>query len=136
VNCRVCGRPLTDRTSRMFHIGPECRSRLSDAQLAASLRAAKQEAAPGYIPPTRPPSAEARVNNADARAKAAAPDPDRVCHRHGGIEGACPQCRREADPNQAAARIIYDVQRERALLRDAAYERWLAARPAVQLELA
>lgn len=135
MNCRVCGRTLTDRTSRMFRIGPECRTGLSDAQLAAALRAAKAEAAPGYIPQARPPSAEAISNNADARTKAAAPAPDRTCQRHGGIEGACPLCRRENDPNQAAARIIHDVQRERALMRDAAYERWLAARPAEQLEL-
>jgi hypothetical protein len=127
--CRNCGRPLTDPASRAFRYGPECRKGMTPKQLDAALRQALAERDPAYVPPERPPSAEARWNNAAARAAAAplqpAPAPAartpfaspgaQLCAGgHGGIEGACAQCRRENDPNQAAARIIAEIKAERA----------------------
>jgi hypothetical protein len=95
---------------------------MTPAQLREALARAAAEADPGYIPPERPPSVLARINNAAARAAAAPPAPARLCGGgHGGVEGACPQCRREADPAQAAARIIAEIQAERAAERD---RRW------------
>jgi uncharacterized protein DUF6011 len=126
--CRLCGRPLTDATSRAFRIGPECRRDMTPDQLRASLQVAKEEAAPGYIPPDRPASPQARHNNAQARAVVeTASTPQRATCVHGGMPGACPTCRYEADPNNAAARIIREIQGERIAARDAAWRAWHAA---------
>lgn len=132
-SCRECGRPLSDATSRAFRIGPECRRGLSPEQLHAALRQAVAEADPGYIPPQRPASVRARRTSATARAIVAeASAPARVTCDHGGLPGRCPMCRREADPEQAADRIIAEVQADRRDARAAAYRR---ARGADQLAL-
>lgn len=128
MKCRECGRPLTDATSRAFRIGPECRKGMTPGQLRASLQVAKEEAAPGYIPPDRPASPEGRHNNAQARAVIeTASTPQRATCDHGGMPGACPTCRYEADPRNAAARIIREIQQERIAARDAAWRAWHAA---------
>ncbi len=105
--CRLCGRPLTDATSRAFRIGPECRKGLTPEQLRASLQVAKQEADPFHVPEPRPASMQARINNHNARA-AVTPEAVQLC-RHENRAGACPDCRREADPHRAAERILCDV---------------------------
>ena len=153
-SCRECGKPLTDRISRLFGYGPDCRRQMTDAQLTAAMRQTAAEAAPGYIPPDRPASPQARHNTAQARhaatpprapsprdeppadihaemAAADAADDTRmapaVCARHGGLVGACPQCRHEADPTRAAKRIIAEIKAERRAASDAAYLAYQAA---------
>ena len=125
--CRVCGRQLTDATSRAFGIGPECRRGMTAEQLRAALLDRARQDDPFRIPGDRPPSPVARRNNAIARAiiaQARAPESAR-CH-HGGTPGACPECRREADPTRAAERIIREIRAERRAARDAAYRARLA----------
>lgn len=122
-SCRMCKRPLRDRTSRLFGVGPDCRRGMTDAQLRDALALTKAEADPAYIPPERPPSPQARHNNATARAvieRAVRPE-TATCH-HDGIPGRCPQCRAEADPWRAARRIIGEIKAARLAVRDAAYE--------------
>lgn len=115
--CRTCGRPLTNSTSRRFGIGPCCRSGMSANELADALT--RQH--PGHIPPERRPSTTARLNNHHARQAARTPGTQETCARHGGIVGVCPNCREENDPLRAAARIVYDIRRERRILRDAGH---------------
>jgi hypothetical protein len=115
VTCRECGLELTDPVSRAFRLGSEHRKGKTPKQLDEALRLTLAEKDPGYIPPERPTSTQARWNNHTARAAATAPAADQLCDGgHGGIKGACPQCRAENDPNQAAARIIREIRRERA----------------------
>lgn len=113
--CRACGRPITNLVSRRFGYGICCRSGMSDAELAEALAQNR----PDYIPPERRPSTTARLNNQAARAAARAPTAEQVCARHGGIIGRCPNCADEDDDRKAAARILFDIRRERKILRDA-----------------
>lgn len=127
VHCSKCDEELTDRTSRMFGIGPVCRGRMSPAELAQALRERQERAKPGYIPPQRPASPQARLNNAEARLAAERPGGRAGLCGHGGVVGACPKCRQADDPAQAAARIIAEIQRER---REERERQWRAARHA------
>lgn len=102
--CRECGRELTDRVSRMYRVGPDCRREMSGEQLAAALKQTKAEAQPGYIPPARKPSIDAQLTNRAARAVAAQAEAPIVCDAHGGVLGQCPLCIAEA--KAPAARII------------------------------
>jgi len=112
--CRECGRDLTDPVSLRYRIGPDCRQGMTPEQLLAALKLTKAEADPGYIPPTRPPSAQARHNHAAVQAVVQQADAPPTCQAHGGILGQCPLCRHEqANP---AARIIREI---RALGHDA-----------------
>lgn len=86
---------------------------------AEELAEALAQNRPDYIPPERRPSTTARLNNHQARAAARVPTTEQVCTRHGGIVGVCPNCRDENDDQKAAARILYDIRRERRILRDA-----------------
>lgn len=113
--CRQCGEPLTNAVSRRFGIGPICRGRMTDEELTEALAAQR----PDYIPPERRPSTTARLNNHHARAAAQAPTPDQICARHGGLAHRCAHCREENDPARMAARILYDIRRERKIMRDA-----------------
>lgn len=119
--CRICGKPLLTLEARKRRVGSECWSRLTPAQQAKALALAAREADPHYIPPTRRPSAVALANRAAVRAAVQAPTQEAVCDRHGGVVGRCAQCRREADPHQAAARIIWEIQQERAAAREQAW---------------
>ena len=126
--CRECGKPLTDRISKLFGVGPDCRRTMTDTQLQAAMRQTRAEADPGYIPPDRPASLRARRNNAQARATVArAQEPAKATCVHGGKPGACPMCRRDNDPWRAAERIIAEIQQERCAARDAAWRAWQAA---------
>jgi hypothetical protein len=140
MNCRDCGRPLTDGVSRRFGIGPDCRSGMSGEELRTAAALVKEMAQPGYIPPAKPVSMEARWTNADARATVEAAAARNVCERHGGLAGACPLCRQEEDPAYGVARVIAEIQAERLAARDAAYTAAKTARvrtlhPPVQLAL-
>jgi hypothetical protein len=86
---------------------------MTPRQLDEALRQALAEKDPGYIPPERPASPQARQNNTTAQQAATAPTQAALC-QHDGIQSACPQCRRDNDPTQAAARIITEIRRERA----------------------
>lgn len=128
MNCRECGRPLHDRISKLFRVGSDCRKGMTNEQLRAAMAQTRAEAAPGYIPPTRPASPRAQRTNAVARAVIEqAQQPARATCVHGGMPGACPDCRYEADPANAAARIIREIQTERRTARDAAYRTHQAA---------
>ncbi len=105
--CRDCGQPLTDRTSRLFRLGPDCRTGRTDQELADALRLTMEESQPGYIPPQRPPTAQARANHAAVAAivdQATAPT---LCV-HDGIVGKCPDCVYEA--KYPAARIVREIR--------------------------
>lgn len=117
--CRVCGRGLSDLESRKRGVGPDCWANLTPQQQTHYLVLAAQAADPARIPPVRRPSAQALANNAAARAATRAVSRGRVCERHGGLIGACPQCRREANPDKAAARIIAEIRAEREQARRA-----------------
>lgn len=120
--CRLCGTPVATLEARRRRVGSECWSRLTPEQKERALALAAREADPHYVPPARRPSAVALANRAAVRAAVQAPAPEAVCARHGGVVGRCPQCRREADPTQAAARIIWEIQQERAAAREAAWQ--------------
>lgn len=106
--CRICRRPLTDVVSRHRRVGPDCWARLSAAQQAKALALAAAERDPFQNPLTRPPSATARLNNANAR-RAVQPGEGQLCH-HENVVGRCPECRREADPTRAAERILREIR--------------------------
>ena len=151
--CRRCGAELRDRFSRMLGYGPCCRKHMNPDQLADALLRNR----PGYVPPATPRSAspQARRNRSEV-ARVTAPlalaerepagrrmqaspapvaepveetEPRATCSAHGGIAGACPQCRREAA--EPAARIIAATLRrpmaERLVAERAASRRLLAA---------
>lgn len=120
--CRICRQILRDPLSRFRRVGPDCWGRLTPEERERALELAAKERDPHYVPPARRPSAEARANHAEVRTLTAQPADEQVCDRHGGVVGRCPQCRREADPTQAAARIIFDIQQERAAAREQAWQ--------------
>jgi hypothetical protein len=112
--CRLCRRPLTDKVARMRRIGPDCWADLTPEERAEYLELAIAERRPGYIPPDRPASPDARQNTAAVRqAVAAAQNPTGHGCEHGAREGRCALCRRDQDADQAATRIIRLVRAER-----------------------
>lgn len=125
--CRSCGRELTDAVSRRFRVGPDCRKGMTGEQLRAAADLTKEEAKPGYIPPTRQLTIEARMTNAIARRTAEQAAAPQVCEAHGGLIGKCPMCRTPNDAAHAAvmlaeavARVIAKVRDERRAARDGA----------------
>lgn len=127
MKCRECDRPIHDRISKLFRVGSDCRKRMTPAQLRAAMEQTRNENDPAFIPPERPASPRAQRTNAVARATIAlAQEPARAMCVHDGIRGACPGCRYEADPRNAAARIIREVQGERRAAREHAYRTWQA----------
>jgi hypothetical protein len=130
VRCRKCGEELHDPASKARKIGSTCWSRLTRAQKLEMLALAAAEDKPGYIPPTRPASAQARRNHAELQhvvaplnvypdypgrqQEADQQDPAKstiLCAPHGGVLGSCALCRRDNDPKLIADRIIAAVQR-------------------------
>lgn len=107
-SCRACGRELNDPLSLRYRLGSECRSKMTGEQLRHALELTTAEKQPGYIPPQKPASVDAQLNNRAARTvveQATAPE---VCAAHGGIVGKCPDCRYEV--LNPAARIIREVK--------------------------
>jgi hypothetical protein len=124
--CRECGRELTDAVSRRFRTGPDCRKGMTGEQLRAAADLTKEEAKPGYIPPTRQLTIDARMTNAAARRTVQQATTPEVCE-HGSLPGRCPMCRRPNDTAHAAAmlaesvaRVIARVRAERRAARDGA----------------
>lgn len=129
--CRRCGAELTDRFSRKLGYGPECRKDLTPEQIADAVRRNQ----PGYVPraePPRPASVQARINRSEALT---AVDQVVECDcGSGAVAGRCPECRaEERDPMGVLAkrvqRVIERVRAQRAAVRDARYQAWLAAHP-------
>lgn len=118
--CRNCGKPLTDAVSRRFRIGPDCRKGMTGDQLRTAADLTKEEAKPGYIPPTRHATTEARMTNAAARHVVQQATTPGTCKPHGGLIGQCPLCKRDGDPTQIADRVIREIQAERRAARDGA----------------
>lgn len=106
--CRDCGQPLTDRTSLLFRLGPDCRGEMTDEQLRQAMELTRAERRPDYIPPQKPPSVQARQNHAAVRAVVAEADAPPTCKAHGGVLGQCPQCRHEQ--LNPAARITREIR--------------------------
>jgi hypothetical protein len=136
--CSICGKDLTDRMSRRYGIGPDCRARMTAAELADAIRANQ----PGYVPraqPPRPASVQARANRSEALA---AVDEVVECGcGSGALAGRCPECRAEqTDPMgvlaKRVARVIERIRAERTAERDARYEAWLAEHPPEPEQLA
>jgi hypothetical protein len=130
--CRNCGRALSDRLSLRYRLGSDCRSGMTGEQLREALALTarerdlvREQAQPGYIPPARPASIAARATNAEARQVAAGRP---LCAEHGGLLGACAQCRAEADPAYGVRRVIREIRAERSADRNAAYAAALAQR--------
>jgi serine/threonine protein kinase HipA of HipAB toxin-antitoxin module len=128
-HCRKCGEELHDPASKARKIGSTCWSRLTRAQKLEMLALAAAEAKPGYIPPTRPASPQARANRADALTAI-----DQVVEcgcGSGALAGRCPECRAEqTDPMgvlaKRVARVIARIRATRTEERDARYYAWLA----------
>ncbi|WUI00230.1 hypothetical protein OHR68_43310 [Spirillospora sp. NBC_00431] len=119
--CMRCGKAL--HASREWFIGDDCADRIGPARVEVLRRYAEHAANPFAVPATlRPLSAEGRRNNANAHA--ALVGAAQLCHHENRI-GACGDCRREADPNRAAERIL-------RLVRAQPYEQRRAERRAVQ----
>lgn len=104
--CRRCGRALKDVASRYRRVGPECWSKLTAPEQAEALEQAKAERDPFHIPEQASPSAQALLNRLNARRAAAGED--QLCH-HENVAGKCPDCRWEADPDNASVRILREV---------------------------
>jgi hypothetical protein len=121
-----CGLPLTDRFSRTIGYGPECRKKLTPAELVAAIRANNPATAP--IPEQRPASARAQVVNDQARRTAAEAARPVDCDRHPGHrKAACPVCRSEDGVQHIADRVIEETRAKRTADRDRAYQQWVAA---------
>lgn len=126
--CSECGKDLTDPISRRYGIGPDCRAKLTDAELADALRRNQ----PGYVPAVRPATPTARATNAQARQAAQAPTEEDLCPcGSGSLKNRCPPClEQQNDPMGAlakgVARIIERIRDQRRAERDAAYEAWKA----------
>lgn len=136
--CRRCHTELTDRFSRKLGYGPECRKDLTPEQIADAVRRNQS----GYVPRAEPPrlaSVQARINRSEALATV-----DEVVEcgcGSGAVAGRCPECRmEEREPMKVLAirvqRVIERVRAERAAVRDARYEAWLAAHPPEPEQLA
>ncbi|GAA4225988.1 hypothetical protein GCM10022254_09390 [Actinomadura meridiana] len=106
--CVRCGKPLTDPASKALLVGPECRKGMNAVQLRDAAARAAERDDPFRIPAERAPSVQARVNNHNAR-EVARPDGVQLCH-HENRAGACPDCRREADPWRASEVILREVR--------------------------
>lgn len=120
MTCRDCGRDLTDAMSRRIGIGPDCRKGMTGQQIRDAIALTAEMAKPGYIPPDRGASFEAKLTNAEARATVEAAQARAVCTRHGGLLGACAMCRQEEDPAFGVQRLIAEIRAERRAARDAA----------------
>lgn len=123
-SCLRCGKRL--RASRLPFIGDCCAKRVTPEQLDAMRVYAAQVADPFHIPAPRPLSAQGRANNRNARA--ALLGADQICARHGNQIGRCPDCRFEAQPENAAALILRAVRAQPHQERRAERARILAAR--------
>jgi hypothetical protein len=126
--CSVCGKDLTDKLSRRYGIGPDCRAKMTSAELADAIRRNQ----PGFIRRTQPVSVQARINRANALA--AVGEVVECGCGSGAQAGRCPECLAEQrDPMGVLAkrvqRVIERVRIRRAAERDARYEAWLAAHP-------
>lgn len=106
--CVKCHKPLTDPLSRALKLGPECRKGMSAVQLRDAMQRAAERDDPFRIPEERPASLEAQINNRNARA-AADPEAVQLCVRHENPVGKCPQCKWEADPDNASVRILREL---------------------------
>lgn len=103
--CMQCGKAL--HASKEWFVGDCCARKLGPDGVERLRVYAEQVTDPFHIPADRPASAQARRNNANARA--ALVGEVQLCH-HDGERGRCPACRREADPARAAERILRDVR--------------------------
>lgn len=124
--CRSCGQPLTDAVSRRFRLGPDCRRGMTGQQLRAAADLTREEAKPGYIPPTKAATIDARMTNAAARRTVAQANTPDVCE-HDSLPDRCPTCRRPTDGAHASAllaeavtRFIAQIRAERRAARDQA----------------
>lgn len=106
--CRECGTPISSKLSLRYRVGSECRQEMSGEQLRAALELTIAERQPGYIPPARPPSLEARSNHAAVQRIVTQAETPATCQAHGGILGQCPLCTYEA--LHPAARIIREIK--------------------------
>jgi hypothetical protein len=104
--CQFCKRPLKDIASRYRLVGSDCWAQLSAAEQAEALERAKAQRDPFHIPAETAPSVRALLNNINARRAAAGED--QLCH-HENVAGKCPDCRWEADPDNASVRILREV---------------------------
>lgn len=126
--CSICGKDLTDRMSRRYGIGPDCRAQMTAAELADAIRANQ----PGFVPRARPTSVQARINRSEALATVG--EVVGCGCGSGALAGRCPECRAEqTDPMGVLAkrvqRVIERIRAQREAVRDARYEAWLAAHP-------
>lgn len=109
--CLNCGRAL--RASKEWFVGDDCAEKLGPARVEALRIYAVQQADPMSIPAgQRPLSAQARLNNTDARA---ASGQVQLCGHDNAI-GRCGSCRWEGKPENAATRVL----------------RWIRAQPVEQ----
>lgn len=104
--CRDCHKPLRDQASRYRMYGPDCWAKLTAPEQAKALEQAKAERDPFHIPEQASPSAQALLNRINARR--AATGEGQLCH-HENVAGKCPDCRWEADPDNASVRILRQV---------------------------
>ncbi|MFB4312895.1 hypothetical protein [Actinomadura sp. 21ATH] len=124
-HCLRCGRQL--RASQETFIGDCCAQRITPERLEAMRAYAQTVADPFHIPAPRPMSVQGRINNANARAAGDA-NAVQLC-RHESRIGACGQCRLEADPWRAAARILREIRAESYEARRAERIARVSARP-------
>lgn len=107
--CFICETPLETGRSRALGIGSGCLRELTPAERPVMIAAAQASARPGYVPPPRVMSVQARVNRLLLQQTVQEAVRPQVC-RHDQIVGRCGRCARRDVPATCAVDIIEQVR--------------------------
>lgn len=133
VYCRICHEEVTKPASKARKIGSTCWGRLTPAEKMEMLALAAAEDKPGYIPPERPPSITALLNNAKTRRTTKELNEADLCEcGSGSLAGRCPPCNQERDDPMGflAERVAAYIDRVRQERTTEQEQRLAARRPA------